>query len=229
MSSARRTPPDNVVWHAGRISRQDRWRSLGVLGGTVWFTGLSGSGKSTLAAAVEQRLVNDGRIAYRLDGDNLRSGLNADLDFTKAGREENVRRVAEVAHLFADAGVIALVALISPYRAAREQARNIHESEGIAFVEVHMATPIDVCAERDPKGLYAKATSGGINSFTGLDDPYEPPMSPELELTPAVGIADAVDRVLQTLDGSIATSKMDDAEPSQGLTATGPPSLADPA
>jgi adenylyl-sulfate kinase len=166
----------------------------------VWFTGLSGSGKSTLAAAVEQRLVEEGRYAYRLDGDNLRSGLNADLDFSRAGREENVRRVAKVAWLFADAGAVALVALISPYSASRQLARDEHEDSGLPFVEVHMAAPIEVCAKRDPKGLYARASVGGIASFTGLDDPYEAPESPELELRPDVQLDDAVEMVLRSLD-----------------------------
>ncbi len=189
-----------MTWHAGRITTEDRWAALGTSGGTVWFTGLSGSGKSTLAAAVEQRLVEEGRYAYRLDGDNLRSGLNADLDFSRAGREENVRRVAKVAWLFADAGAVALVALISPYSASRQLAREEHENSGLPFVEVHMAAPIDVCAKRDPKGLYARASVGGIASFTGLDDPYEAPESPELELRPDVKLDDAVEMVLRSLD-----------------------------
>jgi len=198
-TSARRAPA-NITWHASRLSRTDRWGSLDTSGGTVWFTGLSGSGKSTLAAAVELELVTNGRAAYRLDGDNLRSGLNADLDFTPEGREENVRRVAEVACLFADAGVVALVALISPYRAARQHARKMHEDSGLPFVEVHMATPIEVCAERDPKGLYARASSGGIASFTGLDDPYEAPEAAELQLSPEIEIQKAVEQVLRSLD-----------------------------
>jgi adenylyl-sulfate kinase len=189
-----------VTWHAGRITTEDRWAALRTSGGTVWFTGLSGSGKSTLAAAVEQRLVEEGRYAYRLDGDNLRSGLNADLDFSRAGREENVRRVAKVAWLFADAGAVALVALISPYSASRQLARDEHEDSGLPFVEVHMAAPIEVCAKRDPKGLYARASVGGIASFTGLDDPYEAPESPELELRPDVQLDDAVEMVLRSLD-----------------------------
>jgi adenylyl-sulfate kinase len=194
----------NVTWHASRLSREDRWGSLKTVGGTVWFTGLSGSGKSTLAAAVELRLVTEGRAAYRLDGDNLRSGLNADLDFSREGREENVRRVAEVACLFADAGIIALVALISPYRAARDEARHMHERSGLPFVEVHMAVPVEVCAKRDPKGLYARASAGDIAEFTGLDDPYEVPDSPELELRADVNIDNAVEEVLRSLDSRCA-------------------------
>jgi adenylyl-sulfate kinase len=194
--------PANVTWHVGRITRSQRWTALGTSGGTVWFTGLSGSGKSTLAAAVEARLVNDGRSAYRLDGDNLRSGLNADLDFSRAGREENVRRVGEVACLFADAGSVVLVALISPYRAARERAREEHARWSLPFVEVHMAASFDVCAKRDPKGLYALASTGEIPVFTGIDDPYEPPEHPELELNADVALDDAVERVLAALEQS---------------------------
>jgi adenylyl-sulfate kinase len=201
-SSGSRASAANLTWHAARMSREERWDALRTSGGTVWFTGLSGSGKSTLAAAVELKLVTEGRPAYRLDGDNLRSGLNADLDFSRAGREENIRRVAEVACLFADAGVVALVALISPYRACREHARQEHERLGLRFVEVHMAVPIEVCAERDPKGLYARATAGGIPSFTGVDDPYEVPESPELELRPDVDIDRAVDEVLKCLESA---------------------------
>jgi adenylyl-sulfate kinase len=189
----------NITWHAARLTRQERWSSLGSTGGTVWFTGLSGSGKSTLAAAVELRLIKDGRAAYRLDGDNLRSGLNADLDFTRSGREENIRRVAEVACLFADAGVITLVALISPYREARDSARRQHESASLPFVEVHMAAPVEVCATRDPKGLYARARTGAIAAFTGLADPYEPPLQPELQLSPDVPLEDAVEQVMRCL------------------------------
>ncbi len=203
--------PANVTWHAGRISRSERWSALGASGGTVWFTGLSGSGKSTLAAAVEARLVNDGRSAYRLDGDNLRSGLNADLDFSRAGREENIRRVTEVACLFADAGAVALVALISPYREARARARQEHARCGLPFVEVHMAAPFDVCAKRDPKGLYALASTGEIHEFTGLDDPYEPPEDPELELSAEVDLGEAVERVLAALAESARLCSRDPA------------------
>jgi adenylyl-sulfate kinase len=190
----------NITWHKGRVSREERWEAIGSSGATVWFTGLSGSGKSTVAAAVERRLVKEGRPAYRLDGDNLRSGLNSDLDFTREGREENIRRVAEVACLFADAGVVSLVALISPYRSARENARRQHERFGLPFIEVHMTAPVEVCATRDPKGLYAKASKGAIVAFTGLDDPYEPPESPELELRPEMGLERSVEEVLRSLE-----------------------------
>jgi bifunctional enzyme CysN/CysC len=174
---------DNVVWHAGAVGSADRpW-----VGATVWFTGLSGSGKSTVAVEVERLLVGAGRAAYLLDGDNLRHGLNADLGFSAADRTENIRRVGEVARLFADAGVVALVPVISPYAADRERARSIHEVAGLRFVEVWVDTPLEVCEARDPKGLYAKARAGEIAGFTGIDDPYEPPDHPDLRLTPADG------------------------------------------
>ena len=174
---------DNVTWHAGVVGSGERpW-----VGATVWFTGLSGSGKSTVAVEVERQLIAAGRAAYLLDGDNLRHGLNADLGFSAADRSENIRRVSEVARLFADAGVVALVPVISPYRADRDRARAIHEAVGVPFVEVFVDTPLDVCEARDPKGLYAKARAGEIKGFTGIDDPYEAPVHPDLRLTPDHG------------------------------------------
>jgi len=196
------TPVSDVVWSVGRLTRADRWDTLGTKGATVWFTGLSGSGKSTLAAAVEERLVASGRPAYRLDGDNIRSGLNMDLGFSPEGREENVRRVSEVALLFADAGLIALAALISPYAKGRARARALHEDAGGKFVEVYVATPISVGAQLDPKGLYARATVGAITSFTGFDHPYEPPTDPDLVVGHHLPLSDAVDRVLEALDAA---------------------------
>src|SRR5579863_5961485 len=190
----------DLVWSVGRVTRTKRWDTLGTRGATVWFTGLSGSGKSTLAAAVEERLVASGRPAYRLDGDNIRSGLNVDLGFSPEGREENVRRVSEVALLFADAGLIALAALISPYAKGRARARALHEDAGVKFVEVYVATPIAVCAQRDPKGLYARASVGEITSFTGLDHPYEPPTEPDLVVGHHLPLSEAVDRILAALD-----------------------------
>ena len=189
----------NVTWHASQVERTQRADCSTVRGATLWLTGLSGSGKSTVAAAVEHQLVRSGRSAYRLDGDNLRTGLNADLDFGRESRMENARRAAEVAALFADAGVVAVVALISPYAESRLRARQLHEAAGLAFVEVYLAAPVDLCSRRDPKGLYAKATAGEIGSFTGVDDPYEVPAAPDLALEPGVPLADAVDRVLATL------------------------------
>lgn len=190
--------PD-VVWHAGEVERRARWSASRLGGATVWFTGLSGSGKSSVAVAVERRLVADGRSAYLLDGDNLRHGLNGDLGFAAADRDENVRRASEVARLFADAGVVALVPLISPYRAARDRARAIHLAAGVPFMEVFVDTPLELCEQRDPKGLYRKARAGEITGMTGIDDPYEAPSSPELRLTPADGDVDAMARTVVAL------------------------------
>lgn len=179
--------PTNIVWHASALSREQRFASLGATGAVVWFTGLSGSGKSTVAVEVERRLVLAGRPAVLLDGDNLRHGLNADLGFSDDDRRENIRRVGEVAVLFAEAGVVALVPLISPFREAREAVRAKVEAAGLRFVEVFVDTPIELCEQRDPKGLYAKARAGEIRAFTGIDSPYEAPTNPELVLTPADG------------------------------------------
>jgi bifunctional enzyme CysN/CysC len=173
----------NVTWHPTAVPRDRRpWP-----GATVWLTGLSGSGKSTVAVEVERQLVADGRGAYLLDGDNIRHGLNADLGFSAADRTENVRRVGHVARLFADAGLVAVVPLISPYRADRGLVRAMHDEAGLSFVEVHVDTPIELCEARDPKGLYAKARAGEITGFTGIDDPYEEPERPELVLRPDDG------------------------------------------
>jgi adenylyl-sulfate kinase len=177
----------DVVWHEPLVPRAQRWETLGLRGATVWFTGLSGSGKSTVAAEVERILLARRRPTYLLDGDNLRHGLNADLGFSAADRDENVRRVGEVARLFADAGVIALVPLISPYRQGRDRARSIHVAAGLVFLEVHVDTPIEECERRDPKGLYAKARAGEITGFTGIDDPYEAPLQPDVVLRPSDG------------------------------------------
>ena len=179
---------ENVTWHPGEVGRTERPS----LGATVWFTGLSGSGKSTVAAACERLLVDAGRPAYVLDGDNLRHGLNADLGFTADDRAENVRRVGHVARLLADAGVVALVPLISPYRADRDLVRSVHDEAGLPFLEVFVDTPIELCEQRDPKGLYAKARAGELTGFTGIDDPYEPPHAPELVLRPERGTAAAM-------------------------------------
>ncbi len=178
---ARTTP--NTVWHPSAIDTADR----PFPGATIWFTGLSGSGKSTIAVEVERLLVASGRPAYLLDGDNLRQGLNGDLGFSAADRTENVRRVGEVARLFADAGVVALVPVISPYLGDRARVREIHAMAGVPFAEVFVDTPIEICEQRDPKGLYAKARAGEIKDFTGVDAPYEAPESPELRLTPDDG------------------------------------------
>ena len=199
--------PTNITWHEGHVSRADREQVLGQHGATLWFTGLSGSGKSTLATAVEQHLIHQGRAAYRLDGDNLRTGLNGDLGFSREAREENCRRVAEVACLFADAGLVSVVAIISPYAVSRAMARRIHADAGLPFVEVYLAASAEECAKRDPKGLYAAASTGGIESFTGIDDPYEVPEAPELVIDPGLSVPEAVDLVLGVLRGvGVATS-----------------------
>jgi bifunctional enzyme CysN/CysC len=186
----------HVVWHGGSVRRDER----ATKGMTVWLTGLSGSGKSTVAAEVERRLVASGRPAYLLDGDNLRHGLNADLGFGAADRAENVRRVGEVAKLLADAGVVAVVSLVSPYKADREKVRASHVESGLPFVEVFVDTPLEVCEQRDPKGLYARARAGEISDFTGIDSPYEPPEDPDLRLTADGDVAAMADRVLGVLD-----------------------------
>ena len=172
----------DVVWHE-HASRQQRWAAIGSAGGaTVWLTGFSGSGKSTVAVEVERLLLAQGRPCYLLDGDNLRHGLNADLGFDRASREENVRRVGEVARLFADAGLVALVPVIAPYAAGRDAVRAAHEAVGLRLLEVHVATPLEVCEQRDPKGLYARARAGQLTGMTGIDDPYEAPIAPALRL-----------------------------------------------
>jgi bifunctional enzyme CysN/CysC len=199
-SGAAGRSPD-VVWHAGEVDRADRWSATALGGATVWFTGLSGSGKSSVAVAVERHLLARGRAAYLLDGDNLRHGLNGDLGFSAQDRDENVRRASEVARLFADAGIVALVPLISPYRAGRERARAAHAAAGLAFVEVFVDTPLELCEQRDPKGLYAKARAGTLSGMTGIDDPYEAPVDPELRLVPSDGDVDHMAaRVLALLD-----------------------------
>lgn len=172
----------NITWHEGNLAREERWGLLRSRGATVWFTGLSASGKSTIASALEQTLVHRGVHAYRLDGDNIRFGLNKNLGFSAEDRAENIRRIAEVAKLFADAGSIAIASFISPYLKDRDAARALHEAAGIPFLEVFVSTPIAVCEQRDPKGLYKKARAGELKGFTGIDDPYEPPIKPELIL-----------------------------------------------
>src|SRR5437764_3188082 len=196
----------NATWHEGHVTREERSQLLEQNGCTIWFTGLSGSGKSTLAMALEQVLIQRGHAAYCLDGDNVRFGLNAGpkilmetrgnaeasakrfgLGFSAEDREENIRRIGEVAKLFADAGLFALTSFISPYRKDRDAARKVHEQNkagAIPFVEVYVNTPIGTCEQRDPKGLYKQArdavAAGKGMGFTGVDDPYEPPANPEL-------------------------------------------------
>ncbi|NBY44756.1 MAG: adenylyl-sulfate kinase [Acidimicrobiia bacterium] len=168
------------VWHEPLISRTQRWNKHGLSGATVWLTGLSGSGKSTIANELARELLNTSRLAYILDADNLRHGLNAGLGFSDNDRAENIRRVAEVACLFADAGIVAIVPIISPFIASREHARKIHTDNQLRFIEVHVATPIEECERRDTKGLYSKVRSGEMTGLSGVDSVYEPPMSPEV-------------------------------------------------
>jgi adenylyl-sulfate kinase len=171
-----------LPWQYPHVDLQARWRAIGWRGGTVWFTGLPGSGKSTIAGALEHRLVEAGRPSMLVDGDNLRFGLCADLGFDRESREENVRRAGEVARLLAEAGVLSLVALISPYAASRLQVRRAHEQRGLSFVEVWVNTPLEECERRDPKGLYSRARSGELAHLTGIGDPYEEPAEADLDL-----------------------------------------------
>jgi len=169
---------NNIVTHASLVSPELRQRKLGQSGCVLWFTGYSGSGKSTLATALEKALIDDHHFAYVLDGDNVRHGLNRDLGFAAEDRTENIRRIGEVANLFADAGVITLTAFISPYLADRQLARDVIGTD--RFREIYLTTPLEVCEERDPKGLYKKARAGEIGEFTGISAPYEPPLNPDL-------------------------------------------------
>jgi adenylylsulfate kinase len=175
----------NITWHSSHVERGDREKLLRQRGCTIWFTGLPSSGKSTAAFTLEHELVRRDYLAYVLDGDNIRHGLNKNLGFSAADREENIRRIGEVAKLFADAGLITMTSFISPYRKDRDHAREIHAAAGIPFLEVFVDTPIGVCEERDPKGLYAKARRGELKGFTGVDDPYEEPLAPEIVLKTA--------------------------------------------
>jgi adenylylsulfate kinase len=172
----------NITWHEGHVTRDERNALLKQVGATLWFTGLSGSGKSTIAYTLEHALVQRGRLAYVLDGDNIRHGLNKNLGFSAADREENIRRIGEVAKLFADCGIVAMTSFISPYRKDRDAVRALHDAGQLKFVEIHVATPIETCEQRDPKGLYKKARAGQLKNFTGVDDPYEAPLAPELTI-----------------------------------------------
>lgn len=173
----------NITWHEGHVGRSEREKLLRQKGALIWFTGLSGSGKSTMAYTLEHALVQRGHLAYVLDGDNIRHGLNKNLGFSAADRTENIRRIAEVGKLFVDAGLITMTSFISPYRADRDAARAVVGAGD--FFEVYCNTPIEVCEQRDPKGLYKKARAGEIKGFTGIDDPYEAPLKPELVLDAA--------------------------------------------
>src|SRR3954468_6776347 len=172
----------NITWHEGHVTREERAGLLKQQGATLWFTGLSASGKSTIAFTLEHALVQRGRLAYVLDGDNIRHGLNKNLGFSAADREENIRRIGEVAKLFSDCGVVAMTSFISPYRKDRDNVRTLHDEGKLPFIEIYVNTPIATCEQRDPKGLYQKARAGGLKNFTGIDDPYEEPTKPELTI-----------------------------------------------
>ncbi len=189
----------NIVWHPGAVTRADREQMNGHKGCIVWLTGLSGSGKSTIAVDLEKRLWERGVRAYILDGDNIRHGLNKNLGFSPADRTENIRRIGEVAKLFTEAGMIALTAFISPYRADRDQVRALVRPGD--FVEVHVQCPIEVCEQRDVKGLYKKARAGEIKEFTGISAPYEAPLSPELTIdTSGQSVEESARQILRYLE-----------------------------
>ncbi|MFN9618144.1 MAG: adenylyl-sulfate kinase [Synechococcaceae cyanobacterium] len=207
MTAASNTAATNIVWHNASISRADRAQQRGHRSAILWFTGLSGAGKSTLANAVNAALFDRGLSCYVLDGDNIRHGLCRDLGFSDADREENIRRIGEVAKLFLDAGVVVLTAFVSPFRADRERARALVEPGD--FIEIHCAADLAVCEERDTKGLYAKARAGEIKEFTGISSPYEAPETPELRVdTGNQDLETCVNQVLAHLvaAGVIATA-----------------------
>ena len=188
----------NITWHEGHVDRAEREKLLGQKGVTIWFTGLSACGKSTIAFTLEHALMEQGRMAYVLDGDNLRQGLNRDLGFGPDARAENIRRVAEVAALFADAGFLVVTAFISPYREDRDNARAI---AGDGFREVFVKCSLEVCEQRDPKGLYSRARAGEIPEFTGISAPYEKPAAPELVVdTEALGLDEALAMLVADVD-----------------------------
>jgi adenylyl-sulfate kinase len=190
---------DNLTWHIGEVDKEARTAAHGHRGAVLWFTGLSGSGKSTIGHRVERMLIERGAFAYVLDGDNVRHGLNSDLGFTAEERVENIRRIGEVAKLFADAGALVVSAFISPYRKDRGRIRGLMP-EG-EFIEVFVDTPLEICEARDPKGLYKKARAGEIANFTGLDAPYEAPQRPEVHLeTATLSIDEAAEQVIRYLE-----------------------------
>lgn len=191
----------NVHWHEGEVTREDRSKLLGQKGATLWFTGLSGSGKSTVAVALEQALAARGKLTYRLDGDNIRLGINKNLGFTAEDRTENIRRIGEISKLFVDVGIITLSSFVSPYRADRDLVRELHEQADMDFIEVHVNVPLEVAESRDPKGLYKKARAGEIPNFTGISDPYEAPLKPEVVLNShEMSLEEEVDVLLKLLE-----------------------------
>jgi adenylylsulfate kinase len=193
--------PRNITWHPHALTHPERSALRSQPGLTIWFTGLSASGKSTIATALEQHLLHSSLSAYRLDGDNVRFGLNRDLGFSESDRNENIRRIAEVALLFADSCTIALTSFISPYRKDREVARRLHEERGLAFVEVYVQVSVEEAEKRDPKGLYKKARAGEIKEFTGVSAPYEEPENAEVVIRSGEqGVEEAVKVILRYLD-----------------------------
>ncbi|KAK2467759.1 hypothetical protein APHAL10511_000054 [Amanita phalloides] len=192
--------PHNISYHAGSVTKAERAVFLNQTGLTIWLTGLSGSGKSTIACELEQHLLQSEKYAYRLDGDNIRFGLNKDLGFDEKSRNENIRRISEVAKLFADSGCIAITAFISPYRNDRARARQLHEAAGLPFIEVFIDAPLEVVESRDPKGLYKKARTGDIKEFTGISAPYETPETPDIHIkTHELSVNEAVRTILDYL------------------------------
>ena len=189
------------VWHDASVTRTDRRAAHGMVGMTVWLTGLSGSGKSTIAHALAARLTAEGIFAYVLDADNLRHGLNGDLGFSDDDRRENVRRVGEVARLFADAGAVTIVPIISPFTDSRDAVRSAHAADAIPFIEVFVATPLEECARRDPKGLYAKQRSGEMSGLSGVDAPYEAPRNADVTIGAS---GESIDDAVATLSARIA-------------------------
>lgn len=201
-ASANLSMATNVVWHEGAVTKESRYAMLKQKGVTIWLTGLSGSGKSTVSVAIEQMLFKDGYLVYRLDGDNIRHGLNSNLGFTADDRKENIRRISEVAKLMGDIGVISTSAFISPYSADRQVAREIHDKAGIPFVEVFVDCPLAVAEERDPKGLYKKARKGEIKNFTGIDAPYEAPPAAEVTIdTSKSSVEECATQIVEYLKG----------------------------
>ncbi|KAJ3808543.1 adenylylsulfate kinase [Lentinula lateritia] len=190
----------NITFHEGTVSSNERAQLIQQKGATIWLTGLSASGKSTIACALEQHLLHLRKYTYRLDGDNVRFGLNKDLGFDEKSRNENIRRIGEVSRLFADSCCLTITAFISPYRVDREFARQIHEKAGLPFVEVFVDAPLSVVEQRDPKGLYKKARAGEIKDFTGISAPYETPETPEIHLNTAItDVAESVRIITQYL------------------------------
>jgi len=216
----------NVTWEDRCLTKEDYRRRNGHQSMLLWFTGLSGSGKSTLAHQVEEKLFEKGCYTYILDGDNVRHGLNGDLGFTETDRRENIRRIGEVAKLFIDAGVVVLAAFISPFREDRDRVRELFEPQ--EFIEIHVRCDLDICEQRDPKGLYRKARAGTLPDFTGIDSPYEEPLAPELTVdTGKLDVTDSVNTILRYLGerglvaGNWNAAKVPDPDPQSQLSQPG--------